>query len=82
MQTAIPFLLNTMTLISILLIVAMGLAIIFGLMNVINLAHGEFITIVAFILVAIQSVGGSFWLALLVAPVLGYCIGLVLEKTR
>ncbi|MBV2186791.1 MAG: branched-chain amino acid ABC transporter permease [Rhizobium sp.] len=81
METAIPFLLNAMTLVSILLIVAMGLAIIFGLMNVINLAHGEFITIGAFILVAIQSVGGSFWLALFVAPVLGYGIGLVLEKT-
>ncbi|MFK0334759.1 branched-chain amino acid ABC transporter permease [Rhizobium sp. NPDC090275] len=81
MQTAIPFLLNMMTLISILLIVAMGLAIIFGLMNVINLAHGEFITIGAFILVAVQGMGGSFWLALLVAPVIGYGIGLVLEKS-
>lgn len=80
MQAAIPFLLNTLTLISILLIVAMGLAIIFGLMNVINLAHGEFITIGAFSLVAIQSLGGSFWLALLIAPIIGYFIGLVLEK--
>lgn len=80
MDVAIPFLLNSLTLISILLIVAMGLAIIFGLMNVINLAHGEFITIGAFSLVVVQAVGGSFWLALLVAPVVGYVIGLALEK--
>ena len=80
MQTAIPFLLNMLTLISILLIVSMGLAIIFGLMNVINLAHGEFITIGAFTLVAVQAAGGSFWLALLLAPVVGFCVGLVLEK--
>jgi urea transport system permease protein len=80
MQTAIPFLLNMMTLIGILLIVSMGLAIIFGLMNVINLAHGEFVTIGAFTLVAVQAAGGSFWLALLVGPVVGYCIGLMVER--
>lgn len=80
MVSAIPFVLNTMTLIGILLIVSMGLAIIFGLMNVINLAHGEFVTIGAFTLVAVQAVGGSFWLALLVGPVVGYCIGLVIER--
>ncbi|MGH6860764.1 MAG: branched-chain amino acid ABC transporter permease [Phyllobacterium sp.] len=80
MQTAIPFLLNMLTLISILLIVSMGLAIIFGLMNVINLAHGEFITLGAFTLVAVQAAGGSFWLALLVGPLVGYGIGLALEK--
>ena len=80
MQTAIPIVLNALTLISILLIVSMGLAIIFGLMNVINLAHGEFITIGAFTLVAVQAAGGSFWLALVLAPVVGYCIGLILEK--
>ena len=80
MQAAVPFLLNSLTLISILLIVSMGLAIIFGLMNVINLAHGEFITIGAFTLVAVQAIGGSFWLALLLAPLVGYCVGLVIEK--
>ncbi len=80
MQTAIPFLLNMLTLISILLIVSMGLAIIFGLMNVINLAHGEFITIGAFSLVAVQAAGGNFWMALLVGPAVGYCVGLALER--
>ncbi|MBD8665683.1 branched-chain amino acid ABC transporter permease [Rhizobium sp. CFBP 8752] len=80
MQTAIPFMLNMMTLIGILLIVSMGLAIIFGLMNVINLAHGEFVTIGAFTLVAVQAAGGSFWLALLVGPLVGYCIGLMVER--
>ncbi|PSS60577.1 branched-chain amino acid ABC transporter permease [Ensifer sp. NM-2] len=80
MEATIPFLLNMMTLIGILLIVSIGLAIIFGLMNVINLAHGEFVTIGAFTLVAVQAAGGSFWLALIVGPVVGYCIGLVLER--
>jgi urea transport system permease protein len=80
MQSAIPFLLNSLTLISILLIVSMGLAVIFGLMNVMNLAHGEFITIGAFTLVAVEAAGGSFWLALIVAPLVGFCVGYALEK--
>ena len=44
----IPIALNAITLISILMLVGLGLAIIFGLMNVINMAHGEFVTIGAF----------------------------------
>ena len=81
MESFIPFALNAMTLVSILLIVSIGLAIIFGLMNVMNLAHGEFITIGAFTLVVVQNLGGSFWLALFIAPAVGYIIGLCLEKT-
>ncbi|MCB1510944.1 MAG: branched-chain amino acid ABC transporter permease [Hyphomicrobiaceae bacterium] len=80
MESIIPLVLNILTLTSILLLVSLGMAIIFGLMNVINLAHGEFITVGAFTLVVVQAAGGSFWLALLVAPVVGYLIGLVLEK--
>jgi hypothetical protein len=80
MADYLPFVLNALTLISILMLVSLGLAIIFGLMNVINLAHGEFITLGAFTLVAVQVAGGSFWIALLVAPVVGFAIGLVLER--
>lgn len=79
-EALIPFSLNALTLISILLMVSMGMAIIFGLMNVINLAHGEFITIGAFTLVVVQGLGGNFWLALIAAPIVGYIIGLALEK--
>ena len=52
--------LNAMTLISILMLVSMGLAIIYGLMNVINLAHGEFVTIGAYTLAMVQAWGGDF----------------------
>jgi branched-chain amino acid transport system permease protein/urea transport system permease protein len=72
-------LLNAMTLISILMLVAMGMAIIYGLMNVINLAHGEFVTIGAYTLAEVQAWGGNFWLALILAPIIGYIFGSLVE---
>jgi branched-chain amino acid transport system permease protein/urea transport system permease protein len=73
--------LNGLTLISILMLVALGLAVIFGLMGVINLSHGEFITVGAFFLALVQGHGGSFWLALVLAPVLGAALGFLVEQT-
>lgn len=73
--------LNALTLMSILMLVALGLAIIYGLMGIINLSHGEFVTIGAYTLFTVQAAGGSFWLALIVAPVVGYLLGTVLEIT-
>jgi branched-chain amino acid transport system permease protein/urea transport system permease protein len=81
MDTAVTVTLNAMTLISILMLVGLGLAVIFGLMGVINLAHGEFVTIGAFSLALVQAHGGSFWLALLVAPLIGAAIGLLIEQS-
>lgn len=81
MDTAVTVTLNAMTLISILMLVGLGLAIIFGLMGVINLAHGEFVTIGAFSLALVQAHGGSFWLALLLAPFIGAAIGLLIEQS-
>ena len=80
MSTAIPLILNALTLISILMLVGLGLAIIFGLMNVINLAHGEFVTIGAYTLALVQSLGGSYWLALVLAPFVGAAAGYVIER--
>jgi len=69
-----------MTLVSVLVLVGLGMAIIFGLMDVMNLAHGEFITIGAYTLVVVQKVGGNYWVGLIVAPFIGYIIGIVYER--
>lgn len=91
METAVPFVLNALTLISILILVSLGLAIIFGMMDVINLAHGEFVTIGAYTLAFVQSGGigggrveafaGSYWVGLALAPVVGALVGLLLEAS-
>ncbi|MSP83821.1 MAG: urea ABC transporter permease subunit UrtB [Alphaproteobacteria bacterium] len=81
MGDVITLVLNALTLISILMLVGLGLAIIFGLMGVINMAHGEFVTIGAFTLSLVQTAGGSYWLALVLAPLIGAAAGVVLERS-
>jgi branched-subunit amino acid ABC-type transport system permease component len=60
---------------------AAGLSLIFGLMNVINLAHGSFYLLGGYVGLSITLATGNFWLALLVAPLLVGALGLLVELT-
>ena len=51
----------------ILALVASGLTLIFGIMDVVNFAHGEFLMLGAYVGVLTFAATGSFWLALIVA---------------
>ncbi|GAA5121557.1 urea ABC transporter permease subunit UrtB [Pseudonocardia adelaidensis] len=70
---------------SILLLAALGLALTFGQMGVINMAHGEFIMAGAYTAYVMQNVLGSAGLSLLVSlPIafaVGGVLGVVLEAT-
>jgi branched-subunit amino acid ABC-type transport system permease component len=48
----------------ILALVASGLTLIFGLMDVVNFAHGELFMLGAFVGVLVMTSTGNFWLAL------------------
>lgn len=63
-----------------LLLVTLGLAVVFGLMGVINLAHGEFLMLGAYGSVITVNVFGSFWLSLVLAPVAVAAIAVVIER--
>ncbi len=63
-----------------LFLLAVGLTIIFGLMKIVNLAHGSLYMIGAYIGLSIWTYSSSFWLALLIAPVLTGLIGALLYK--
>jgi branched-subunit amino acid ABC-type transport system permease component len=66
----------------ILVMIALGLTLIFGLMGVINFAHGSLFMIGGYLTYAvIGQYGGSFWLALVVAPVGVGLLGLMIERT-
>ena len=62
-----------------LFLIASGLTLIFGVMNFINLAHGSFFMIGAYLAAWIADVSGSFWLGLLGALPLTALLGFLLE---
>ncbi len=78
---------NGLSLSSILLLIALGLSITFGIMGVINFAHGEFLMIGAYTAYVLQKLsiadsGGSlFLLSLPAAFVVAALIGLLLERS-
>jgi urea transport system permease protein len=70
---------------SILLLIALGLALTFGQMGVINMAHGEFIMAGAYTAYVMQGVISDAGISLLVAIPVGFCVGgllgVILEAT-
>ncbi len=59
--------------------IAAGLTIILGVMNVFNLAHGSFYLIGAYVSFALVSKQASFWLALLFSIVFTILLGMMME---
>lgn len=66
--------------VAVLVIVSVGLAVIFGVMRIINLAHGEFLMLGAYSVLVISRAGAPLWAGLIVAPVAVGLIGLAVER--
>jgi len=63
-------------------LISVGLAIIFGMMRVINLAHGEFLMLGGYAAIVATGNGINIWIAMLVvAPIVVGIIGVVVERT-
>ncbi len=73
--------LNTLVIVSTLLLVALGLWVIYGLMNVLNLAHGELLALGAYTVATCHRFGVNGWFGLLLAAVVVGAIGYLLERT-
>jgi branched-subunit amino acid ABC-type transport system permease component len=71
--------LNGLSFGALLFILASGLSLVFGMMDVVNLAHGAFYMLGAYVALSVVQATGSFWLALLVAPFALGLLGFVLE---
>ncbi len=79
MIEALPLVLDALSFVLILVLVASGLVIVFGMMGIINLAHGELFLLGVCAVVVAQGLGVPFWLAALLAPVVVGVIGLAIE---
>ncbi len=64
----------------VLFLLAVGLSLIFGLMRIINLAHGSFFLLGAYFGLVVVEKTGSFWLALAVAPALVAMLSVVMQR--
>lgn len=80
MQTLITQLVNGLVFGMLLFMMSAGLSLIFGLMNVVNIAHGSFFMLGAFFALAIMQWTGSFWLALSLSWLPAVILGLVMER--
>jgi branched-chain amino acid transport system permease protein len=61
-------------------LLALGLSLIFGMLNVVNFAHGAFYMVGAFMGVYFLGLTGNFWLSLVLTPLAVGAIGLITER--
>ncbi|MEZ5657840.1 MAG: branched-chain amino acid ABC transporter permease [Burkholderiaceae bacterium] len=81
MDYAAVVLLEILYMIAFLALASAGLAIVFGMMRVINLAHGEFVMLGGYTTLACHQAGINIFFAMLViAPVVVGLIGLIVER--
>ena len=61
---------------------SLGLAVIFGLLGIVNFAHGALYMIGAYVaFVALDTFGLNYWFALVLAPLVVGALGVVIERT-
>ena len=80
MDALINFLISLLDSVATLVIISIGLAVVFGMMRVINFAHGEFLMLGAFVTLSSVRTGIPFWLAIAVAGGVVGVFGLVVER--
>src|SRR5882757_11140404 len=80
MDLLVAQLLNGLVYGVLLFLMAAGLSLIFGLMNVVSLAHGSFFMLGAYVGLSIFRATGSFWLALVLAPLPVIIVGIIIER--
>ncbi|GAB3881381.1 ABC transporter permease subunit [Terrabacter terrigena] len=66
--------------IAMLIIISVGLAVIFGMMGLINLAHGEFLMLGAYMTVTFYRLGLGFWVACLLGALSVGLFGVIIER--
>ncbi len=80
LQSIITQFFSGFSVVAILVIAALGLAIIFGVAGVINMAHGELVMVGAYTAAVVGKLGGNTFIAIPVAFVVVGLLGLIIER--
>lgn len=81
MDYAVIVLLQVVVTIANLALISAGLAVIFGMMRIINMAHGEFLMLGGYAAIVSHQAGLNLWLSIfVVAPVVVGLIGAIVER--
>lgn len=65
---------------SVFVLLSIGLSLIFGMLTVVNFAHGAYFMVGAYVGVYTLNLTGSFWLSLIVVPLVVGALGLLTER--
>jgi urea transport system permease protein len=79
MATLVQILAQGLAVGAVLLLSALGLAVIYGVMGVVNLAHGEFVMLGAYVMALLSGVL-SPWVAIALAPLVVGVVGLLADR--
>jgi branched-chain amino acid transport system permease protein len=74
-------LVSVLSSIATLILISLGLAVVFGMMRIINLAHGEFIMLGAYAMLVLTRQGLNLWLAMIGSALCVGLVGLIIERT-
>ena len=80
METFAANLLNGLSWGMLLFLISVGLTTVFGVLGVLNFAHGSFFMLGAYLCMQIMHVFPSFWIGIIIGPLLVACLGIVIEK--
>lgn len=76
----IPLAINGLVWGMIIALIALGLSIIFGLLDLINIAHGDFFMVGTVLAWSSLQFSGNYWIGFLLVPVAGFALGIVIER--
>jgi branched-chain amino acid transport system permease protein len=76
----IPLAINGLVWGMIIALIALGLSIIFGLLDIINIAHGDFFMVGTVLAWSTLHFTGNYWLGFIVVPVIAFALGVIMER--
>lgn len=81
MDVAAITIIQIVNMIAMLALMSIGLAIIFGMMHVINLAHGEFLMLGTYAVLVPSKLGVNLWVSMfIIAPIFVGVVGVIVER--